>query len=149
MLPTINNRVSRHVPLFDHPWMDEVLDTTIGNLRPALGSPFVPAFAAATMYESDDEYVLELDVPGFTDNEIDLTFDRGVLSVSGAREAAEAVEGRTYHINERRTERFNRSFSLPRGIRPDEVVARLNAGVLTVNLPKRPEAKPRRIDVSA
>ena len=104
------------------------------------------SLATADLYETEDGYGLELDVPGFTEANLEVTVDRGVLTITGTR-AEEETEGRTYHLRERRHERFTRSFSLPASIRGDNVVAHLDAGVLTVELPKSPEAKPHRVAV--
>lgn len=103
--------------------------------------------ASADLYETEEGYGLELELPGFTEADIDVTVDRGVLTISGAR-SEEEEEGRTYHVRERRNERFTRSFSLPASIRGENVEAHLDAGVLTVELPKSPEAKPHRVAVS-
>ncbi len=103
--------------------------------------------AAADLYETEEGYGLELELPGFTEAEIDVTVDRGVLTISGARSKEDEEKGRTYHVRERRNERFTRSFSLPASIRGEDVEARLDAGVLTVELPKSPEAKPHRVAV--
>lgn len=105
------------------------------------------AYTASDLYETEDAYGVELDVPGFSEDEIDVTVDRGLLTISGAREASEEDEGRTYHMRERCGERFTRSFSLPASVRSDEVAADLTSGVLTIHLPKTPEAKPHRIAV--
>ena len=102
--------------------------------------------AAADLYETEEGYGLELELPGFRESEIDVTVDRGVLTISGARSEVEADEGRTYHVRERRNERFTRSFSLPASIRGEDVAAHLNAGVLTGRAAEvaRGEAAPRR-----
>ena len=84
---------------------------------------------------------------GCFEAEIEITVDRGVLTISGARSEEEEEQGRTYHVRERRNERFTRSFSLPASIRGEDVAAHLDAGVLTVELPKSPEAKPHRVAV--
>ncbi|WP_419948804.1 Hsp20/alpha crystallin family protein [Candidatus Palauibacter sp.] len=102
---------------------------------------------AADLYETEEGYGLEVEAPGFAEDEIEVTVDRGVLTISGARTSEEGEKGRTYHVRERRNARFTHSFALPASIRGEDVVARLDAGVLTVELPKTPEAKPHRIAV--
>ncbi|WP_420634857.1 Hsp20/alpha crystallin family protein [Candidatus Palauibacter sp.] len=103
--------------------------------------------AAADLYETEEGYGLELELPGFTEVDMDVTVDCGVLTISGSRAEAEEEKGRTYHVRERRHDRFTRSFALPASIDGEGVVAHLDAGVLTVELPKSPEAKPHRISV--
>ncbi len=104
---------------------------------------------AADLYETDDEFVLELEMPGFSRNEIDVTVEHGILSVSGQRTHQEESEERpTYHVRERSYDRFTRSFSLPRSVDADSVDARFDNGILRVTLPKAAEAKPRRIEIA-
>lgn len=103
----------------------------------------------ADLYETDDEYVLEMELPGFGGDEVDVSVERGVLAVSGMHRAEEEEEGRTYHVRERSHERFTRTFTLPQSVNADDVHADLENGILTVRLPKMAEAKPRRIEVKA
>jgi HSP20 family protein len=118
---------------------------------------------AADLHETDDQFVLELEIPGFTKEEIEVTVERGVLTVSGSHEqvtedtddaddAEEDVardEKATYHIRERSFERFTRAFKLSESVSAEGVLAQLEDGVLTVRLPKAAEAKPRRVEISA
>ncbi len=115
-----------------------------------LGRPVVWADrAAADLYETDEEYVLELELPGYSKEEVDVSFERGALTISGARSHEAEDEGKTYHVRECSFERFNRTFTLPETVRTDDVRAELEGGVLKVRLPKAPDAKPRRIQVSS
>ncbi|MDX1579714.1 MAG: Hsp20/alpha crystallin family protein [Gemmatimonadota bacterium] len=143
MLPTIRYRpptTRREATLgFD---LDRWFDGMLENMPATRFSP-----GAADLSETEDAYELALDVPGFADDEVEVTVDRGILTVTAERRAQEEDEGRTYHVRERRYERFARSFNLPASVRADEVDANLEDGVLTVHLPKTPEAKPRRIPV--
>lgn len=104
---------------------------------------------SADLYETDDEYVLEMELPGFENDEVEVSVERGVLSVSGAHRSEEEDAGRTYHVRERSYERFTRTFTLPQSVNADDVQADLQNGILTVRLPKAAEAKPRRIQVKA
>ena len=142
MLPTIIHRT----PLRRRAELD--IDRLFQGLFNVDGSTCCAA--AADLYETEDGYGIELDVPGLTEADIEVTVDRGVLTITGTRseEEGEDNEGRTYHVRERRSERFTRSFTLPASIRGDNVAAHLDAGVLTVELPKSPEAKPHKIAVA-
>ena len=142
MLPTIIQRVPATRRRSDLGFDFDRLFEGLLEATPATG-----AAAATDLYETEDGYGLELEVPGYDEDEIDVTVDRGVLTISGAREGEHEDEGRTYHVRERRSERFTRSFSLPASVRGDGVAANLEAGVLTVALPKAPEARPHRIAV--
>ncbi|MFQ5688642.1 MAG: Hsp20/alpha crystallin family protein [Gemmatimonadota bacterium] len=147
MLPTITHgpslRLWRRSAL---PEIDRVFDDFFG--RTPLGwSAWTPV---ADLYETDDGFALELEVPGFEKDEVEITVERGILTVSGERSADEESEekGRTYHVRERSYERFTRAFSLPRSVNADAVKAELRSGVLHVWLPKLAEAKPRKIEVA-
>lgn len=142
MLPTIIHRT----PLRRRAELD--IDRLFHGLFDVDGSTCCAV--AADLYETEDGYGIELDVPGLTEADIEVTVDRGVLTITGTRseEEGEDNEGRTYHVRERRSERFTRSFTLPASIRGDNVAAHLDAGVLTVELPKSPEAKPHKVAVA-
>lgn len=106
------------------------------------------AFAATDLFETEEAFGLELEMPGFAESEIEVTVDKGVLTVSAERSSDESEEGRTYHVKGRSRERLVRSFSLPSSVRAEEVEADLVSGVLNVTLPKTPEAKPHRVEIS-
>lgn len=115
-------------------------------------SPRLPTWStwtpAADLYETDDEFVLEMELPGFRIEDIEVTVERGILTVGGRR-MGESEEGEraNYHVRERSDERFSRSFSLPQTVEADDVDAEYRNGVLRVTLPKVAEAKPRQIAV--
>jgi len=87
--------------------------------------------------------------PGVDPASIDITLDRGVLSISGERKAAVPAsdEKVTLHGNERFSGRFRRVVSLPDDIDPNAVSATFTDGVLRVNVKRRESAQPRRIAV--
>jgi HSP20 family protein len=114
-----------------------------------LGRPFVtmgPGGPEADFYETEDDFVLEMNLPGFDLDEVEVNLEQGVLSISGEH-SAEREEKGTYHLRERGWSRFTRSFSVPHSIDPESVDASFHRGVLTVKLPKAAEAKPRRIEI--
>jgi HSP20 family protein len=100
------------------------------------------------IYETGDELTLVAEVPGLEQKEIDISFDNGLLILSGERKA-EKDENRTYHRNERWYGRFERSFQMPASYDAEKIKAQLRDGILTVQLPKKEEAKPRQITISA
>jgi HSP20 family protein len=135
----------------------------VGALRPDLGNLFDEFFGqplstwsawmpTTDLYETPEAFVLEMELPGFKLDDIELTMEKGVLTVTGERkvlEEKEETEERTYHLRERSFERFTRSYALPRLVETDKVDASFSNGVLLVTLPKAAEAKPRRITVKA
>ena len=103
---------------------------------------------AVDIEEYADRFVLYADVPGIDPATIEVTLDKGVLSLSGSREKPVDQAGVERRRHERATGRFFRRFSLPDTVDSDSVSARGNNGVLEVVIPKRPAAQPRRIAVS-
>jgi HSP20 family protein len=99
--------------------------------------------------EDADNFYIAADVPGFAREDIDITFENGVLTISGERKSEVKREGENFHVAERRMGRFSRSFRLAEGVKEDSVEALLKDGVLTVKLAKADDVKPRRIEVKA
>jgi HSP20 family protein len=106
---------------------------------------FVPAFEVK---ESADAYVINADVPGIKESDIDLSIKGNVLTISGTRNAEERQEGETFYLYERSYGSFSRSFTLPDEANPESVNARLDQGVLTVTIGKKPASQPRKISLN-
>lgn len=98
--------------------------------------------------DEDGKYVLTFDIPGVSADAVELTCTRNQLTVQAERKVEAPENARTHH-RERRSWRFSRTLNLPDNVDADNVSADVSNGVLTLTLPQRPEAKPRRIDVSA
>ncbi len=98
--------------------------------------------------EDDANFYVEADVPGFSQDDINVTFDNGMLTVSGERKQEETREGDNFHVVERRTGKLTRSFSLPSGsVKDNAVEAMLKDGVLHITLAKADDVQPRKIEV--
>ena len=97
--------------------------------------------------ETENAYFIYLDLPGLKKGEVEINVHDGTLSVSGERRQEEAEEGRTFVRVERAYGRFYRSFSLPQTIDAASIEATFEDGVLTIEVPKAEELKPRRIDI--
>ncbi|HXK61531.1 MAG TPA: Hsp20/alpha crystallin family protein [Acidobacteriota bacterium] len=98
------------------------------------------------VYETDDDLVFTCELPGFEKDDVNIEVDDGRLILSGKR-PVDRTEGRQYHCEERWHGSFYRSFVLPTSVDADKITATLKNGILTVTLPKKAEAKPRRIPV--
>lgn len=105
-------------------------------------SAFVPAFEVK---ETNEAFVLRGDLPGVAESDLDIAVHNNILTVSGSRQAEERKEGESYALYERQYGSFSRSFSLPDTADGDRVDAKLDAGVLTLTIWKKAEAKPRKI----
>ena len=118
-------------------------------VRRAFGTGFGPASATALPMDTvrrDGELVLRFDVPGVDPEKIDVTVDRGVLTVSATREETR-TEGESPVVRERLFGSFRRSVRLAENLDADAIEASNNEGVLEIRIPVREEAKPRKIEV--
>ena len=110
-----------------------------------LNQMFTPT-PAVDIYETNErEFVIKADLPEMKREEIRLTFDNNVLTLSGERRS-EAVEN--VHRSERFQGSFSRSFTLPATVDGNRISAAYKDGVLTVRIPQREEAKPKQIEVT-
>jgi HSP20 family protein len=101
--------------------------------------------APASIWEAENVFHIELDAPGVSKEDVELTFDKGTLQISLERKAPE-VERTSWH-NERGYGKVSRSISLPETVDPNTIGAELTNGVLHVTITKRPEAQPKKIEV--
>jgi HSP20 family protein len=106
------------------------------------GVTFAPSFEVK---ETPEAYVVRADMPGVKEDQVDVSLHNGVLSITGSRSAEDRKEGETYFVYERQYGSFSRSFALPETADPERVEAKLDGGVLSVTIAKRPEAKPKKI----
>ncbi|MEZ4268197.1 MAG: Hsp20/alpha crystallin family protein [Myxococcota bacterium] len=104
--------------------------------------------ARASLYDAGSELLLAVEVPGYKEENLDLTIHRDVLTLKGER-SLEAPEGYRAHRVERRSQSFARSFKLSAPVDVERTKASLSDGVLSVRMTKSPEAQPRRIAVGA
>jgi len=106
---------------------------------------------AVDIVEKDNAYEVTADLPGFDEKNIAVTLQNGSLSIKGERKSEKEEKKKDYHLTEREFGSFERRFTLPEGVDSDKIEASLKKGVLTVTLPKKPEAqKPaKKIDVKA
>ena len=99
------------------------------------------------LYETADRYVLTAELPGLSRDDLGIRFLDGHLQLQGQRPSAR-VPCEQYHRVERGHGPFLRRFSLPAPIDAEHITADLRDGVLTITIPKAPNAVPRRIDVT-
>ncbi|QEG33548.1 Hsp20/alpha crystallin family protein [Bythopirellula goksoeyrii] len=101
----------------------------------------------AGLWEDDGSYHIELDVPGVTRENVEITLDKGTLSISAERKHEESEATRKGWREERFYGKVTRAFSLPDTIDSESVSAELTDGVLRVTIAKSPAAQPKKIDV--
>ena len=103
---------------------------------------------AVDIFETKDrEFVVKAELPDMKREDITVTFENGVLTLTGERKAEFDSNEGTYHRSERTYGRFSRSFTLPATVDANGIHAAYKDGVLTIRVPQREEAKPRQIAV--
>jgi len=98
------------------------------------------------VFETQDSVVLRFDMPGVAREEADITVDKGMLTVTG--HARKEEPGQCVY-RETRIGDYQRQFTLTEDVDVDHITAEMEAGVLTVRIPKPEEAKPRKIQVAS
>lgn len=126
--------------------MNRLLDGSLAAFTSGAGlfggwSPSVDVF------QDKDNLFVKAELPGMKKEEIDISFQDGMLTISGERkQETQTHEGETYR-SERSFGRFHRTVSLPTKIEAEKISASYKDGILTVALPKSPEAKAKQIEV--
>lgn len=122
-----------------------LLETTVGGgLTPTMAGAWAPA---ADISETDDAYLIEIDLPGVKRDDIDIEMGERELAISG--EFKERERTGVLRRGTRRTGRFEYRTVLPGEVNAEGVSASLADGVLTVNVPKAEAAKPRHIEITS
>ena len=135
-----------------NPWRElDTLSNRLGRMfdefpTPTEGGNWIPA---VNVEETADALLLTAELPGMKADDIELEVENNVLTLRGEKIdiREEGAENKKYHLWERRYGSFQRSFTLPRTVRPEAIDAEFVDGILHVRLPKSPEAQGRRIAV--
>ncbi|HEY2469301.1 MAG TPA: Hsp20/alpha crystallin family protein [Terracidiphilus sp.] len=112
---------------------------------PLTAASFVPA---VDIYEDPKKVVLNLEVPGLEEKDLDIRVENNTLTVKGERKFEKDEKEENFHRIERRYGTFYRSFTLPTTVDTENVQASYNAGILKLELNKKPEAQPKQIKVN-
>jgi HSP20 family protein len=109
------------------------------------------ATPAVDVVENDNAFEITADLPGMDEKNVEVQVVNGNLTIKGEKKEEKEEKKKDYYLQERRFGSFERSFSIPEGVDADKIEANFKKGVLTVTLPKKPEAqKPaKKIDVKA
>ena len=98
--------------------------------------------------ETDDAYEFTAELPGLSKDDVKITIEDKVLTLSGERSWDDEENRNSYHRVERAYGSFSRSFTLPAPVDPEKVSAKFKNGVLVVAVPKAEEVKPRQIKIN-
>ncbi len=127
-----------------------LLDTFFGTPRFNFGQN--TCLPSVDVTESKDSYTLMMDLPGRSENDVDLSLKDGVLTISSVKETSSEKKGEkneNFLIKERTISQFKRSFSLPKDIDEENVGATFKNGVLTVTIPRHAQLAEKKIAITA
>ncbi len=127
--------------------LDDVMRSSFAAGGATAASQSPQAFQPAIDVRYDDEkIVFECDVPGLKHEDLEVTVDNHQLTIKGARKLETASDGQRVVLG-RAYGSFSSVYTLPEGVDAEHPSAQLSSGVLTVTVPKLPQAKPRRIAI--
>jgi HSP20 family protein len=110
---------------------------------------FAPAtLPAVDVIETDDEFVLELEVPGYEEKELKIEAFDHTVKIAGARQEVEEKSDKVFRLHERLEKHFERRFEFPPEVDTKHLKAVFENGVLEVHAPKSAQMKPRKIAIS-
>lgn len=122
--------------LFDDWFTHGIQAATTRSLRPAMD-----------VEEDENSIVIRAELPGIAKEEVNVTLEDGVLSITGEKRTDRETKEKSYHLVERTFGAFQRSISLPTGVDGDKADAQFENGVLTITVPKSEAAKPKRLQI--
>jgi HSP20 family protein len=130
--------------------MDRFFDelTPFSWMRETNGGSRMDVWAPNTdMSEDENEYVIKMDIPGMTKDDIEVNFEDNRITIRGERSEEEREEKKDYIRKERYKGSFYRSITIPKTVDEDQIKAKFEEGVLKVNLPKAEVSKPKEVKV--
>jgi HSP20 family protein len=104
---------------------------------------------AVDVRETESDYLMEVDLPGRTEKDIEVKLDNNLLTISSRKQEKAEEKKNGYLMRERRETSFSRSFVLPDEVDREKIGAEFRNGVLHLSFPKVPAAKPKTIEVKA
>ncbi|MBO7163850.1 MAG: Hsp20/alpha crystallin family protein [Spirochaetaceae bacterium] len=126
----------------------DVIDRNLGDLVPSQASTPVVT-PRVDVRETPDAYILDMDLPGFTEKDVEINLKDRVLSISSKlQEKQEEKKEGEWLIKERRSSCFSRRFTLPQDIDAEKVTAEFKHGVLSVDIPRKPEPQAKQIAIT-
>jgi HSP20 family protein len=132
---------------------DRCLESFFGDSLLAPAARILNHLPAVDVRETENAYVMEMELPGCDEKNIEVHVDGSSLSIASKQEEAqdreEKKEAGTYILRERRFNAFNRSFKLPENADSEAVSASFKNGILTLEIKKRAEAQKRTIRINA
>lgn len=112
------------------------------SLKEGFGRP------SLDLSETDDSYVVELEIAGLNPENLDVSISENTLTISGEKSSEREESDREWHRSERRFGSFTRQVALPRNVKAEDVNAEYKHGILRIWVPKAEESQTKQIDVN-
>ena len=141
--------ITRWDPFLEVATLQNRVNSLFRGMNEAEGPLTTASFTPAVdVYEDSDKVVLKLEVPGIEEKDLDVRVENHTLTVKGERKFEKEEKEENFHRIERRYGSFYRAFTLPSTVSTENVSASYNAGVLKLELQKKPEAQPKQIKIN-
>jgi HSP20 family protein len=142
--------ITRWDPFREVVTLQNRLNSLFGSLNSETESALTTASftPAVDVYEDEKKVVLKLEVPGIEEKDLDVSVENHTLTVKGERKFEKEEKEENFHRIERRYGSFYRAFTLPSTVDTENVNAKYEAGVLKLELTKKPEAQPKQIKIN-
>lgn len=131
--------------------LESFVDQIFGDKKPSCNKPSTSAchwLPRTDVSESDTRYTIEMELPGFAADAVNVEIKEGLLEVSGERAKPEVVEGVRAVRRERATGNFSRRFEFSTQVDAEQIEASFSHGVLTLVVPKSEKELPRKIEIN-
>ena len=125
---------------------DVFMDRVFRDWPRMVGEEWVPAFG---FYEKEGNYVLNAEIPGVNKDDISITIDNNVLTISGKKESKREEEGASYYLQEAAFGAFSRSLRIPGEIEESKVQAVYKDGILTLTMPQKKSTQSKQIKIES
>lgn len=148
---SLRREIDRLFEDFDRDFWRAPFRRSLFDVEPFWRREFVVAAPAVDIVEKDNAYEVTAELPGMDEKNIEVKLSDGSLTIKGEKKEEKEEKKKDYYLHERHFGAFERSFRVPETVDTDKIEASFKKGVLTVTLPKKPEAqKPaKKIEVKA
>jgi HSP20 family protein len=140
--------ITRWDPFRNISSLQEQVNRLLESSLPNRGDNSATWAPAVDIYETENELVLKADLPEVNEKDLDVRIENNMLTIGGARKFEQQVKQDNYLRLERTYGSFSRSFGLPNTVNTEAIKAEYKNGVLTVELPKRAESKPKQVKIN-
>jgi HSP20 family protein len=127
--------------------LEKDIDSLFDSFLTRKPSPMVGRYPALDVVEYDNHSIIVAELPGVDKDQVKISLNKGVLTISGERKPTELPEQSKWLRNETEHGQFVRSVTLPHPVKAEDITADMKNGLLRITLPKAEEARPREISI--